>query len=53
MNPWLMLIIGIAVGAGGYFLYDKYAGTVIDRIKKTEAKLAALKNKAIADARKL
>jgi hypothetical protein len=47
------IILGIIIGAGGYYLYDEYAGTVVSRIRKLEAKLAALKTKAVADVRKV
>ncbi len=49
---YVFLVIGIIIGAGGYYLYDRYAGTVVSRIQKTETKLIALKAKAVADVRR-
>ena len=40
---YVFLAVGIIIGAGGYYLYDKYAGSVMDRIKALEAKAAALR----------
>jgi hypothetical protein len=40
---WLGLILGVFLGAGGYFLFDKYAGTVEMRINKLQRKLARLR----------
>lgn len=49
---WLGLIIGLILGAGGYYLYDRYSGSVVSRIRKLEDRAAALKTKAVADVRK-
>jgi hypothetical protein len=40
---WLGIIIGVLLGAGGYYLYDKYAGSVETRVKKLEGKLARIR----------
>lgn len=42
---YLGIAIGTIVGAGGYYLYDKYWGTVEARLAKLKAKAAALKAK--------
>lgn len=42
---WLIFIAGIAVGTVGYYLYDRYAGSITTQIQKTEARLVALKAK--------
>jgi hypothetical protein len=39
------LILGLVLGAGGYYLYDKYWGSVEARIAKLAMKLEALKAK--------
>lgn len=49
---WLGIIIGIAMGAGGYYLYDRYFGSLVSRIRKLEDRAIVLKAKAVADVRK-
>ena len=39
------LIVGLVLGAGGYYLYDKYFAAAEADIAKLEAKLKALKAK--------
>jgi len=45
---WLGIVIGLILGAGGYYLYDRYAGTVVSRLQKLESRAEALKAKVLA-----